>query len=119
MSCGLRAYNYGYQQNKLKYGTSGPPEYNLKNIAVQRPMDVYYSDNDFFVSLQDVHDLSKVLGNKVSWHHLKYSGFNHFDYVLAKNVKIAVNNCVVKRMQNYEGRTYYGGPCTAFRNKRN
>ncbi|XP_075163474.1 lipase 3-like isoform X2 [Haematobia irritans] len=114
-SCDFRPYSFDVTRNIQKYGMAQPPSYNLQNVHVKEPIDVYYSDNDYFVSLQDVEQLYRLLGERVSWHRVKYPKFNHFDFVLSKNVKEVISDCIVEQMEKYEGRSVNGSFCNHFK----
>uniref|UniRef100_A0A1I8Q818 Lipase n=1 Tax=Stomoxys calcitrans TaxID=35570 RepID=A0A1I8Q818_STOCA len=115
ISCHFRAYDLGLRGNMERYGKPYPPDYKLENIHPESPIQIYYSDNDFFVSLEDVQRLHKIIGNKASWHRIQFDKFNHFDFTLSYNVKSCVNSCVVDKIQEYEGRPFNGSMCDHFK----
>ncbi|XP_013117678.2 lipase 3 [Stomoxys calcitrans] len=117
MSCKFRPYDFGLPGNMQKYGKSQPPSYNLANVHPKTPIEMYFGENDYFVPLRDAYRLSKILGNRASWNHVKFPKYNHFDYTLASNVRWCINDCVVDRMQKYEGRSFHGDLCKCFKNK--
>ncbi|XP_075161664.1 lipase 3-like [Haematobia irritans] len=117
MTCHFRSYDYGAQDNLKKYGQSQPPDYNLTNIDPLAPIEIYFSDNDFLISVEDVYELYKVLGEKANWNRVKYKKYNHLDLVLAYNVKTCINDCIVDKIQQNEGRPFKGTLCKCFRRK--
>uniref|UniRef100_A0A1I8P6H0 AB hydrolase-1 domain-containing protein n=1 Tax=Stomoxys calcitrans TaxID=35570 RepID=A0A1I8P6H0_STOCA len=117
LSCGFSSYDFGYQRNMQKYGNPLPPAYQLKNISTATPIDMYFADNDSLVSVADTQQLFKIMGSKAAWHRIKYRKFGHMDFVLASNVKVCINDCILAKMQSYEGRAFKGGLCKCFRNK--
>lgn len=116
-SCAFKEYDFGFEGNKLRYGNQNAPLYNLDNIQVETPIDVYYSDNDNFVSVQDIHDLYKIIGNQLSLNRLIFPKFNHLDFVMSRNVKEVINDCIVEKIHKYEGRPISGSSCENFHNK--
>lgn len=42
-------YNYGAEENMVKYGQVVPPDYDLS--AITAPVALYYGANDYFVAL--------------------------------------------------------------------
>lgn len=99
-----------------KYQAPRPPIYNLENVKPATPINLYYSDNDFFVSLRDIEDLHAILGERISLHRIKYPKFNHFDFAVAENIKDVINACVVDKVQKFEGRYFNGSLCNNFKN---
>ncbi|XP_061397765.1 lipase 3-like, partial [Musca vetustissima] len=102
-TCEFKAYDFGPEGNMLKYGTVKPPLYDLKAINTEQPMEMYFSDNDNMASLENVKQLYDVLGQGCNWNRLKLDKFNHFDFALATNVGDVINQCLVAKMQKYEG----------------
>uniref|UniRef100_A0A1I8PLY8 Lipase n=1 Tax=Stomoxys calcitrans TaxID=35570 RepID=A0A1I8PLY8_STOCA len=117
VSCEFRPYDFDVERNMLKYGMSPPAAYNLQNVHLQHPIDIYFSDNDFFVSTRDIEHLFHLLGDRASWHRVIYAKFNHFDFILAKNVREVINDCVLEKMEKYEKRPSKSGFCRHFKNK--
>uniref|UniRef100_A0A1I8NU82 Lipase n=1 Tax=Stomoxys calcitrans TaxID=35570 RepID=A0A1I8NU82_STOCA len=116
-SCGFRAFDFGLERNLQKYGKPKPPAYNLTNVHPKTPMEMYFSDNDFLADTQDLYRLSEIFGKRASWNRVKYMKYNHFDFALAYNLKECIYDCVVHRMQRYEGRDFNLDLCKCFRNK--
>ncbi|XP_073837935.1 lipase 3-like [Musca autumnalis] len=116
-TCQFRAYDFGPNQNLQKYGKTEPPAYDLSKIKLKSPIELYFSDNDYLATIEDVRHLWKIMGDQVSLHRLNLSKYNHFDFVLSENVKTIINDCVVDKMQEYEGRSFNGSLCNNFRNK--
>ncbi|XP_019895615.2 lipase 3 [Musca domestica] len=116
-SCQFRSFDFGPNENKQKYGQLEPPAYDLKRIKLQMPIEMYFSDNDYLATIEDIRHLYKIMGNQLSLHRLNFEKYNHWDFILAKNVKTSINDCVVDKMQQYEGRSFNGSLCNNFRNK--
>ncbi|KAM7360260.1 lipase 3 isoform 2-T4 [Cochliomyia hominivorax] len=61
MSKKFRQYDYGPEQNYLVYHQLEPPEYVLENIIV--PTRIFYAENDYIVSIEDIWKLIMRLRN--------------------------------------------------------
>ncbi|XP_075162299.1 lipase 3-like [Haematobia irritans] len=117
LSCKFRAYDFGPQENLLKYGSTQSPDYNLANVHPNSPIDMYFSDNDYLATPEDVFTLYKILGNKATWNRVKYPKFNHFDFTVSLKAKSCINDCILDRMQKYEKRSFSGLKCKCFRKR--
>lgn len=76
-------FDFGADENILKYGSSKPPAYNLTRVTA--PVAIWYGLNDRLVYHQDVVALSKQLPNLVGLHLVPFPKFNHFDFLWAKD----------------------------------
>ncbi|XP_073837766.1 lipase 3-like [Musca autumnalis] len=114
-SCEFKAYDYGPEGNIRKYGKPKPPVYNVTNIQTREPIEFYYAENDFLAAWEDVKDLYGVLGDRAKWNRVRYRKYNHFDFTLSTNVKSCINNCILDRLDKYEGRPFKGDLCKCFR----
>lgn len=110
----FRQYDFGKLTNLVVYGSKQPPDYQLQNVNLKTPVNLYYSDNDYWVAVEDMHRLTHELGAKATSHHVKYPEFNHLDFLIATNVKVVINDCVLDQINKYEGKPYTGKQCTGF-----
>ncbi|XP_075162155.1 lipase 3-like isoform X2 [Haematobia irritans] len=117
LSCQFNAYDFGNQGNLLKYGQLKPPSYNLANVNPQIPVDIYFSDNDFVVSPQDVYSLYKIVGQRATWNRVKYPKFNHMDFLWGTTPMKCITLCILSKIQKYENYSYTGRYCKCFKNK--
>ncbi|XP_028164851.1 lipase 1-like [Ostrinia furnacalis] len=76
-------YDYGEEGNVLLYGTSEPPNYDLKNVRM--PVALISARNDKLSALKDVAILRDALPNVVYDHVMERRKYNHIDYVWGKN----------------------------------
>lgn len=95
----FQQYDYGPRGNMIKYGNVTPPEYNLKNI--NRPIYLFYAENDIFSSAIDVERLSKKLNSLVGMNKVPRDGFGHLDFLFGKDVYDLVYRPVIKVMKNF------------------
>ncbi|XP_019894207.1 lipase 3 [Musca domestica] len=116
-TCEFKAFDFGTEGNMAKYGSKKPPPYDVRNIRTEEPIEFYFSDNDFLAPPEDVEHLHSLMGDRDHWNRVRYSKYNHFDFTIASNVKSCINDCVVDRLQRYEGRPYAGTLCTCFKKK--
>ncbi|XP_075162069.1 lipase 3-like [Haematobia irritans] len=116
-SCKFQAFDFGYERNMLKYGRASPPSYKLANIKLQTPIELYFSENDYLATVEDIQNLAEIMGSQVIPHRLKLTKYNHFDFILAENVKSVINDCVVDKMQKYEKISFNGSFCNNFKDK--
>ncbi|XP_061392921.1 lipase 3-like, partial [Musca vetustissima] len=104
--CEFRKYDFGHRGNLKRYGQPQPPSYKLEKIHLETPINIFYADNDYFVSLKDVQHMFQILGNRTKLYRVQYPKYNHFDLVLATNVKEVINDCIVDKIQEYERRSF-------------
>uniref|UniRef100_T1PHT8 Alpha/beta hydrolase n=1 Tax=Musca domestica TaxID=7370 RepID=T1PHT8_MUSDO len=113
-NCQFRKYDFGEKGNLAQFGTAEPPPYHLEAIQLKHPINIYYGDNDFIVSLKDVKRFYNILGNRTILRRIPYPRYNHLDLALARDVKEVLNDCIVDQMQEYEGRSFKGNLCEHF-----
>ncbi|XP_035456038.1 lipase 3-like [Spodoptera frugiperda] len=90
----FRKYDYGEEENILRYGVAIPPSYALENILV--PIAMFYSDSDWLAHPSDVKRLYKRLNSVIDLYRIPYKRFNHIDFIIAKNVTYFVYNRVCR-----------------------
>lgn len=112
--CEFKAYDFGYEGNMQTYQDPHPPVYNLENVKPQEPINFYYSDNDYFVSLENIRNTHRILGDRIALHRIKFPKFNHFDFIMSKNIKDTLHSCIVDKIEKYEGRSYNANLCNSF-----
>ncbi|KAJ9595448.1 hypothetical protein L9F63_013359, partial [Diploptera punctata] len=98
-SGGFHQYDYGEKVNMVKYNQRFPPQYNLK--AVTSKVALMYAINDRFSHEQNVQELIRVLPNSVEVYKIAEPSFNHFDFIIAKDVKTLVNDHVISILNKY------------------
>jgi lysosomal acid lipase/cholesteryl ester hydrolase len=82
--------------NQISYGTFTPPLYNLS--AIRTPVHLYYGDNDWLSTPEDVRRLSTELKSLVLMHRAPNDKFNHIDFVYAIDVKILLYDFMISAM---------------------
>ncbi|XP_022823996.1 lipase 3-like [Spodoptera litura] len=94
LSNDFRKYDYGEEENILRYGVPIPPSYALENILV--PIAMFYSDSDWLAHPSDVKRLYKRLNSVIDLYRIPYKRFNHIDFIIARNVTYFVYNRVYR-----------------------
>lgn len=110
----FRKYDYGKLKNKRVYGTKVPPDYRIENIHPETPIHFYYSDNDYFAAVSDVHRMADHLADNVELHRVIYTDYNHLDYLWAENIKEVIYSCIVDLANQYENLPHNGESCNNF-----
>jgi len=75
----FRQYDYGRKENKKRYGSKTPPNYELKNVKA--PVYLHYSKNDWLSNQKDVNKLYEGLANCQGKFLSPDNKFNHVDYL--------------------------------------
>lgn len=94
----FRQYDYGFFGNLKHYQRISPPNYNLNNVKV--PVAIYYSENDWLVTVADVDRLIQTLPNVMHTYLVPHSQFNHIDFVWGINATILLYDNVFNVMNS-------------------
>ncbi|KAJ3658402.1 hypothetical protein Zmor_010141 [Zophobas morio] len=86
-------YDYGVEVNKIQYGQEMPPLYDITKITAR--VSLYYAGNDWLNAVEDVLRLAEELPNLASAKQVRYSQFNHLDFLWARNVVDLLYNDVI------------------------
>ncbi|XP_075159953.1 lipase 3-like isoform X3 [Haematobia irritans] len=116
LTCKFRAYDFGLTGNIRKYGKPLPPSYNLANVHPETPIEMYFSDSDTMSTIPDLALLYKIIGRRARWHEFKYK-YSHLDLSVGLYIKKCLYDCILDKMQEYEGRVFTGNQCKCFKNK--
>ncbi|XP_029160355.1 lipase 3-like [Nylanderia fulva] len=95
----FRQYDYGWVENRKKYGSINPPLYDLSKISV--PVSLHYGSNDWLAHVKDVDKLYKELGNPYGKFRVPHDSFNHLDFMLANNVKTLLYDKILSIMAQF------------------
>ncbi|XP_063375297.1 lipase 1-like [Cydia amplana] len=77
-------FDYGLEDNLKRYGSTAPPDYNLRNVTMRTALLV--GKNDPINGVRDVERLRFVLPNVVHYHLMKPRRWNHFDFVWSNDL---------------------------------
>ncbi|XP_073819186.1 lipase 3 isoform X1 [Musca autumnalis] len=100
MSKKFRQYDYGPHQNILRYHQLDPPDYCVENVAV--PTTIYYAENDYIVSVEDIWRLIHRLKSVQAIYKLPHKKWNHFDFICGLGVRQLIFDNVVNNLLSYE-----------------
>ncbi|XP_018305040.1 gastric triacylglycerol lipase-like [Mycetomoellerius zeteki] len=96
----FQAYDYGYFDNYKQYRQITPIIYDLNKITA--PLTIYYGANDLLATKANVLEICKHLPNVILLEENKL--FNHFDYILAVDVKTMVYDHVMELLQEFNNK---------------
>lgn len=93
----FKQFDYGHEQNGMKYGMNTPPAYKLENVKAK--IALYCGDNDWLAQPSDVKTLRQALPNVMA-KHLK--DFYHIDFVWAIDAQKILWNEMISNMRTHE-----------------
>ncbi|CAH2084568.1 unnamed protein product [Euphydryas editha] len=91
-------FDFGENENLLRYGQESPPDYDLANVTV--PVVFFFSSNDWLSDIVDVSLLYNALPNVYNTYYVE--NFNHFDYMYADIAKDLVYSNIIKEIKEFE-----------------
>lgn len=91
-------YDWGPEQNMIKYGQATPPEMDLTKVTAATVL--YIGDSDTAACVEDNEVLASRLPNLVESHIVDYEGWTHLDFFMAMNVKEKVYDSIVNYMND-------------------
>ncbi|KAJ8687585.1 hypothetical protein QAD02_023379 [Eretmocerus hayati] len=92
-------FNYSPGGNLDHYGQSHPPRYNLKKIITH--VALYYGASDALAPPQNSITLAEHLPNVAVLKRVDDDHFNHYDFLVAKDIKLVLNNPVLHMVTNF------------------
>ncbi|KAH8419348.1 hypothetical protein KR222_006079, partial [Zaprionus bogoriensis] len=92
-------YDYG-KDNQRIYGRATPPDYPLEKITA--PVALYYAQNDYLSSVEDVQRLAKRLPNVVENLMYPYKKWNHVDMIWGISCRRNAQPRLLQVMQKLE-----------------
>ncbi|KAH8382258.1 hypothetical protein KR009_002585, partial [Drosophila setifemur] len=88
-------FDFGPKLNKQMYGRQTPPDYPLQKVMPREPIDLYYTENDILLGVEDVHQLMGVLP-KFRPHLMPDRDWNHADFLFATTIKEQINDLIIR-----------------------
>lgn len=76
-----------------------PPDYRLRRSKV--PTVLHYSSNDWILNVSDVERLASILPSVYKTHLIEMEDFNHFDYIIATDIKDLLYNMVIDLINKF------------------
>lgn len=103
----FRLYDYGSKRNMLHYNHIEPPEYFVEKVTV--PITIYYSENDYVVSVEDILKLLPRLRNVKAVYKIPWKKWNHFDFICGLGVRQFIFDRIVSSLNvsEYSMNDYY------------
>lgn len=95
----FKQFDYGRNENQIRYGQAVPPQYPVENITT--PIALIYATNDWLAGPEDVELLHRRLKNSIGMFRVPYDTFNHLDFMWGKDAKTLVYDDLIKRMEVY------------------
>ncbi|XP_067005413.2 lipase 1 [Anabrus simplex] len=95
----FQQFDYGEKLNEQIYGSSKPPEYNLKMLTA--PVAMHYGASDSLISSKDIQNLSTILPNVVEARQVPTEYFNHLDFIMHPRIKELLNDHIMKALEKY------------------
>ncbi|XP_034948972.1 uncharacterized protein [Chelonus insularis] len=96
----FRQYDYGFIENKRKYGRFTPPDYDLSKIKI--PVILHYCTNDWLSDVKDVNRLESLLPNVYAKIKVPHSPFGHLDYLWGTHAKPLLYEKVIGIMRRFK-----------------
>ncbi|XP_055851914.1 lipase 1-like [Episyrphus balteatus] len=96
----FRQFDHGYIGNWRRYGRFSPPDYPLENVMAK--VALHYGANDWLTVPKDVDRLDQALPNVIGKFLVKFSEFNHLDFVWGIDARELLYNKVSKLMKAVE-----------------
>ncbi|XP_023031607.1 lipase 1 isoform X1 [Drosophila willistoni] len=97
-------FDYEAKENQRIYGRPTAPDYPLEKVTA--PIALYYAQNDYLSSVEDVQKLIKILPNVVENNMYPQKKWNHMDMVWGLSSRRLAQPKMLKVMQLWEN----GGP---------
>lgn len=96
-SRGFTKFDYGGRKNRAVYGSSIPPEYNLKNVEAK--IVVHYVKNDGVLLGKNVERVIKQLPNVISVHLIPDNQFTHTGYTTSTKAQPLLYDNLINSMK--------------------
>ncbi|XP_050551161.1 uncharacterized protein LOC118266188 [Spodoptera frugiperda] len=96
----FRRYDYGPYINWQVYGSEEPPKYNIAEVQV--PVTLYYSEEDWLASPEDVARLQKELPNVREALRVPEEHFSHMDFQFSTKAPEMVYQRLIQSMQKQQ-----------------
>jgi len=88
----FQKYDHGFIMNMIRYGSTSPPQYNLKNMKI--PTALFWGDNDVLADPADVNLMIPQVPNIIFKSHSNH--FDHLDYIWGLTAKEEVYDPLIE-----------------------
>lgn len=89
----FKMFDYGADNNQLKYDNDSPPSYNLSGTPL--PMAIFSSPSDWLATRTDIQTLLPHLRDVRIHHVVKTDNFGHFDFMWSPYAKDFIFNFII------------------------
>lgn len=97
-------YDYGSEINQKVYGSRQPPQYQMQKVQV--PVALYYSEDDWLASPEDVAKLERELPNVKDSYKVPETHFNHMDFQFSKKAPEVIYKRLIESIQKQDQQNY-------------
>ena len=98
-------FDYGAENNHLKYETGAPPSYNLRSVTL--PIAIFSSPSDWLATGTDIQTLLPLLQDVRIHHVIKTDNFGHFDFLWSPYAPDYIYNFIVPILDQHLPRRRY------------
>ena len=95
----FQAYDWGTDENQIRYGQRNPPEYDLSKFVL--PVALFYGDNDYLADPEDVQQLIEQLPPSKIVYQNRQPDYAHCDFVWAPNAAQRIYPQVVQLLTQH------------------
>ncbi|XP_044748470.1 lipase 1-like [Coccinella septempunctata] len=95
----FRRFDYGKEGNLRIYGEEEPPRYDMQKII--SPVAYFWGENDCWSRPKDMEDIERKLPNMVLSYRVPHKAFNHYDVLVAKDVKELVYYKIIETINRF------------------
>lgn len=95
----FKQFDYGRNENLIRYGQTVAPEYPVENITI--PIALIYAKNDWLAGPDDVQLLNQRLKNSLGMFRVPFETFNHLDFMWGLDAKALVYDGLIKQIEEY------------------
>ncbi|XP_063240208.1 lipase 3-like [Bacillus rossius redtenbacheri] len=99
LSGSFRHYDYGAEENAVRYGAQEPPRYDLGRVRV--PVFLYCGERDLVCDCKDVKRLFNELTNAKPKELIKISKYTHMDFLWGIDARKKLFEPMIRKMETF------------------
>lgn len=93
----FQKYDFGSEENMVRYGTETPPIYDLSKVTA--PVALFVGDKDDLATVADAETLAANLPNLSLFQIVDFEGFTHMDFAIAIDANKLIYAKILEMMQ--------------------
>ncbi|XP_017076903.1 lipase 1-like [Drosophila eugracilis] len=97
----FRMYDFGIIGNMITYRSLSPPDYPLHKVRPLTPVHIFYSDDDFSTSKEDVLNFAARVPQP-TMHRIAEKSWHHMDFVHALTVAEVINKPIIEIFNKFD-----------------